>query len=362
MRIAYVCYWDARRPDGVAAKIASQLDAWRTFGHEAELFVLTPGPRDGVALRLRGRPFAFAGRAGQVLATRRLDADVRAWRPDVVYLRYDLFVPPPLRTLGAFPAVVEINSNLAAELEARSRTAALYERIQRPLIFRRAAGAVCVTHELAATLSAERPSLPLKVIANGIALAGIEPFPAPAGAAIQLAYLGEGIYWQGVDKIFELAAAVPEWKVDLIGVDPSRSTANVTCHGFLEREAYEPILARADVAIGTLALHRKGMNEACALKTRLYLAYGLPVVLGHEDTDFLGADPWFLFRLPNTETNVRDNIDRIRSFAAAVKGRRVHRSEIEGHLSASVKEAQRIDFLQRQLAGDHPIRRHRAGF
>ena len=112
------------------------------------------------------------------------------------------------------------------------------------------------------------------------------------------------------------------------------------------------MLARADVAIGTLALHRKGMSEACALKTRQYLAYGLPVVLGHEDTDFSGADPWFLLRLPNTEANVRDHVEQIRAFVDGVKGRRVQRSEIEGRLSAEVKEAQRIEFLRRLAAGD----------
>jgi hypothetical protein len=84
---------------------------------------------------------------------------------------------------------------------------------------------------------------------------------------------------------------------------------------------------------------------------REYLAYGLPVVLGHDDTDILGEDPWFLLRLPNTETNVQDHAGAITAFVAGVKGRRVQRREIEGRLSAEVKEAHRIDFLRR-LAGD----------
>ena len=348
MRIAYACYWDARRRDGVAEKIESQLAAWRRLGHEAELFVLTPA---GGELRMQGRPFPFAGVAGRIRATRRLDAAVQSARPDAVYLRYDLFLPPPLRAIGSAPTVVEVNSDTGAELRARSRSAAAYERLQRPLILGRASGAVCVTHELAEKLGRGRAGLPIEVIANGIDLGGIETLRAPGGKETRLVYLGADVYWQGVDKVLALAAATPDWTFDLVGVDPSRSTGNLTCHGFLERDAYEPLLARADVAIGTLALHRKRMDEACALKIRQYLAYGLPVVLGHEDTDFLGIDPWFLLRLPNSETNVRDHVEEIRAFVAGVKGRRVERREIEGRLSAGVKEAHRIDFLRR-LAGD----------
>src|SRR3954471_3473983 len=165
MKIAYLCYWDGRRRDGVTEKVESQLAAWRRLGHEAELFLLTPG---GQQLRLEGTPFPFAGPAARVRATRRLDAAVREARPDVVYLRYDVFLPPPLRALGAAPAAVEINTDIAAELRARSGAAAASERLHRPLVFRRAAGAVCVTNELASAVALERPALPVQVIANGV--------------------------------------------------------------------------------------------------------------------------------------------------------------------------------------------------
>jgi glycosyltransferase involved in cell wall biosynthesis len=345
MRIAYLCYWDGRRRDGVAEKISSQLAAWRGHGHEAELFLLTPA---GPEYRLEGETFAFDGTVSRFAATRRLDAAVRAHRPDVVYLRYDVFLPPPVRAVRAAPTVVEVNSDFEAELRVRSPRAALYERLQRPLLVGRAAGAVCVTHELARALRARQPGLAVEVIANGIDLDALPRLAAPApDGPPRLAYLGEDVYWQGVDKVFALARALPEWRFDLVGVDASRSADNVACHGFLEREAYEPILARADAAIGTLALHRKRMHEACALKTRQYLAYGLPVVLGHEDTDFAGQDPWFLLRLPNTEPNVADGVERVRAFVEGVRGRRVERREVEGRLSIAVKEAHRLELLER---------------
>jgi len=123
----------------------------------------------------------------------------------------------------------------------------------------------------------------------------------------------------------------------------------VRCHGFLDEEAYLPLVARAHAALGTLALHRKRMREACPLKLRRYLAYGLPSVIGHLDTDFADATRWFLLRLPNTETNVRDHQSQITAFVEAVKGRRVARNEVEDSISAAVKEARRIEFFERVL-------------
>jgi len=105
-------------------------------------------------------------------------------------------------------------------------------------------------------------------------------------------------------------------------------------------------VARADVAVGTLALYRKQMQEACALKVRRYLAYGLPVILGHVDTDFIGRDEWYILSLPNTATNVADGLDSIRKFVADVKGRRVPRGEVEPILSVSAKERERLSFFR----------------
>ena len=57
---------------------------------------------------------------------------------------------------------------------------------------------------------------------------------------------------------------MPECDFDIIGMadPPADVTANVNVHPVLSRAEYEPILAGADVAVGTLALHRKGMREA----------------------------------------------------------------------------------------------------
>ena len=83
---------------------------------------------------------------------------------------------------------------------------------------------------------------------------------------------------------------------------------------------YEAILASSDVALGTLALHRKGMSEAAPLKVREYLLRGIPVVIGYDDPD-LADRPWFVLQLPNTESNVRDAVAEIRARIVQARNR-----------------------------------------
>lgn len=331
MKIAYVCYWDLRRRDGVTDKIEGQVARWRAAGHEVEVHSIRPGDA-----RLR--------------ATTVLARALRSSRPDLVYLRYDLFLPPLLYGFGSAALVVEVNSNSQAELRARSELSARYERVQRRILLRRADGAVAVTHELERELQRDRPGLATMVISNGVEFAAAPSDAARGQEAPRLVYVGESAYWQGVDKILELAKRFPAWRFDLVGVASRPAPANVAFHGFLGRGDYERLLAASDVGIGTLALHRKQMDEACPLKVRRYLEFGVPVLLGYVDTDLDELDAWWLLKLPNVEENVRDGAGEIEAFVERVAGRRVPRAEVERLVSADVKEAERLAFFEDVVA------------
>ena len=98
------------------------------------------------------------------------------------------------------------------------------------------------------------------------------------------------------------------------------------------------------------------MDEACPLKVRRYLEYGLPVLLGYRDTDLDAVDSWWLLRLPNTEENVVTSLAEIDSFVARARGRRVPREEVEPLISAAAKETARLAFFDevvRPRSDDH---------
>jgi hypothetical protein len=117
----------------------------------------------------------------------------------------------------------------------------------------------------------------------------------------------------------------------------------VKLYGFLGQERYRALLAEVDVGIAPLALHRKHMDEACPLKTREYLALGLPVVAGYRDPDVRNAE--HVLELPNREDNVTRHGDEIAEFIAKWHGRRVERSEVAA-LDAGVKEQARLSFMK----------------
>ena len=332
MRIAYVCHWDLATGDGVAKKIAAQSTAWRDAGHHVEVFAVAPG-------------------TGRARASRELARQVRRFAPDLLYLRYDLFLPPVWALARRFRTVVEVNSDDRAEFaRRRGRAARAYNELNRRVLLGRADGLVFVTEELASSRSFAGFRQPRAFVANGVTLGPEAPAPSPAARPRALFLGSTGQPWHGVDKLAALAAALPELDVDVVGYTAeelanavSAVPANVRPHGRLAREGYEPILRRADVGIGTLALHRKQMEQAAPLKVREYLESGLPVVIAYDDVDLRGVDAWWLLRLENREGTF--DAARVRAFVESVRGRRVPRAEVEPRISWAAKERERLAFL-----------------
>ena len=108
-------------------------------------------------------------------------------------------------------------------------------------------------------------------------------------------------------------------------------------------------MSNCDLAISTLALYRKGMEEACPLKTRECLAYGLPMVLPYVDTDLKDLDADFLLKIPNKEDNIQSHGQAIHDFAYRMRGRRVDRDQV-ALIDQVAKEAERIRFFEEIIA------------
>ena len=85
-----------------------------------------------------------------------------------------------------------------------------------------------------------------------------------------------------------------------------------------------------------LALHRKRLTEASALKVAEYLAYGIPVILGCAEAAFPHGAP-FLLQIPNEEDNVEVALPAIRAFVEAQRGRRVARKDLAAIDTGSVE-------------------------
>jgi hypothetical protein len=262
----------------------------------------------------------------------------------VLYVRYDLFLPPAWLLVRRHRTIVELNSNDRSEWRLRSRGAAAYNELNRRALLSTAAGTVAVAHELAPGRGRTL------VLGNGVDPASCPALPAPANDRPRLVFIGSaGQPWQGFDKVVHLARAAPGLDIDVIGptaAQLSGAPVNVTVHGHLAPREYRPVLARADVALGTLALHRKSMDEASPLKVREYLLSGIPTVLAYDDTDLRGLNEDWLLRLPNTESNVEQHAADIAAFAERMRGARVPRELAEDRVGSAAKERRRLEFFE----------------
>ncbi len=331
-------------------KIGAQVGVWRSLGAEVEVFCVGRAPAAPEPPKLGGRTFPYRRPLmGRFQATRALVRETLRWQPDVVYLRYSMFLPPPVGLMRRIPTVVEINGNDRRQYKVKGRRAALYNELNRRLILSSAVGLAFGSGELASLPDFACWRKPVVVITDGVDLQAAEPLPPTDNDRPRVVLLvGSPGPWHGVDKTIWLARALPEIDFELVGVDSDvvrQPPPNVTLHPFLSRRDYEPILRRSDVALGTLALHRNEIDQASAIKVREYLLYGLPVIIAYDDPD-LRDSLWFVLRLPNTESNVRDHVERIRRFITDVAAKRVPRELVAGRIDITAKEAVRLAFLE----------------
>ncbi|MNY36049.1 hypothetical protein D3C86_1705090 [compost metagenome] len=70
--------------------------------------------------------------------------------------------------------------------------------------------------------------------------------------------------------------------------------------GKVDGSALFALYDTANVAIGSLGLHRKGLTSASSLKDREYCAVGLPFVASGFDCDFLPEYP-YRYSIPLTD-------------------------------------------------------------
>lgn len=357
MKIAYILYWVDGVESGVFRKVLNQIRFWTGAGHDVMMLLAGPVERQSsyqAAVESAGAKleyFPVAGAIGRWMRWRRLKRFLRLHSFSVIYHRFDLATPGLTAAMQSDNWVVEINTNDVSEYNLHPGLRAFYNRISRTRHFSRASASVFPTRELAenpvfAPLNSARA-----VIANGADFSKLPQLPPPnPNAPVELLFMGsDGHSWHGVDKLADLAAARPDWKIHAVGVSgamfPNGKPPNIVAPGKMAQRDYEP-LARSSIAgIGTLGLHRKAMHEACPLKVREYLAYGLPVILGYIDTD-IPQQADYAVHIPNIEDNVVQNRERIISFVESWRGRRVAREQI-AHMDWAAKEKARLDFMAR---------------
>jgi hypothetical protein len=364
MRIAYISlHWPRPAASSIGKKVNQQTAAWRAAGHEVKFFShmhsqANPEPLvDGIHLIFKvdkGRLGGLKTELNRIAAARRLIQSVVAYQPDVIYLRWAMYVFPIQRLFRIAPVVVEVNTHDVREHRLLGSMHSLYNRLSRGIILGRACGHVYATNELMKTIEFSKYRKPGIVVTNGIDLKSTPFYPAPSNTPPHLVFIGTpGMVWHGMDKLVELAGTFPDMIVDIVGMKEIENEVNIPenliLHGFLKGAAYEAVLAGADAAIGTLSLHVKGMEEAATLKIRDCAARGIPCILPYRDTDFVGMDSRLFLQIPNTMDNIKAHGQAIHDFVFQARGQRVNREMIANRIDSRIKEKQRLEFFQKVI-------------
>ena len=357
MRIAYVSlHWARTKDSGVGKKIQSQLEMWRAMGHEARMFMhASTGEPAERLIEADVYPYEARGKLvtefNRIRAASRMVDAVAAFKPDVIYLRYGIYVFPAHRLMAIAPVIEEINTNDLTQHEDLGGLYSLYNRLTRGIFLRFVRGLVTVSRELEVSRAFAVYRKPTRVIANGIELDSFTPLPAPSNQTPRLVFIGSpGYLWHGVDKLVDFARRFSDVQLDIVGYDSLPEfeplPPNLTLHGYLSSDEYLKVLARADAAISSLALHRIQLNEASTLKSRECLALGLPLVVAYEDTDLGEAGFDFLLKIPNKEDNIQTHGEAIREFAYRMRGVRADRAVLQDRIDATRKEQLRLKFFE----------------
>jgi glycosyltransferase involved in cell wall biosynthesis len=133
--------------------------------------------------------------------------------------------------------------------------------------------------------------------------------------------------WQGLDLLINnLKISNRDFTLHLVGnldekvANLARKDSRIKLHGPLPNDCIKIIYEKCSLGLSSFGLSRKGMEQACTLKVREYLASGLPVYADHQD---IFPESFRFYKKGPPE------IDKIIDFAIAMN--KVERSEISSY-------------------------------
>ena len=383
MKLAYLLYLDVEKYDGVTNKVVSQIETWVQQGHELHLCCVVPKLPTGQTPLTRIASFTTLVEEEKVLGAsagllagwfkpdkvqKAVLACLTEYNPDLVYYRNTAYSSTIHEVNKRFVTVCEINTLELAEYRLqRFNNIKYFFRYLHHILLHRFAfngvnGVIGVTNEITDQIKSTGYTSSTAVVPNSI---NVSDYLKPKPAAVRdsqnpkLVFIGTpGMSWHGVDRIIKIAeSTLDQLEFHIIGYgegDFDNTPENVIFHGVLPSNETHRVISSCHIGIGTMALFKKEMEEACPLKVRECLAYGLPMILGYEDTAYItdsnsrkATYPDYILRISNQEEITTGDITEIVNFCYRNMGRQLTKEDVSPFIDVHLLEKRRLEFLQR---------------
>lgn len=356
MKIAYVVDYDLNQNSGVIQKIKQQSREWNHQSHTVYLVSVKKmtiyDTNQNILLSQKALDINF-GKIGTAMKllynSYSLNKLLSQIEVDCIYMRYQMYMPFMTQVLKNHKVIMEINSDDLIEYKLHSKLTYFYNKLTRKQMLKCVDAFVAVSHELKEKFMVWNK--PIRVIANGIdtrqySIGQVE------NSVPTFVFIGTPNQpWHGLNKILKMAEYFKKYQFYIIGTS-GENTNNVHYFGYLPQGEATKVIQKSDIGIGTLSLYEKGLTEASPLKSRQYLACGLPIIYAYNDTDLVHKSS-FSLKLENREDNIE--YIKIERFINRV----FHQKSIalearvfaENCLDYSIKEKQRVEFFQKVIDG-----------
>jgi len=357
---------------GVENKVKRQLNEWRDLGINAKRYTLfayqnratVDKPRWEILKYIYRHLFIGRSNIGFLLSS----------PPSFYYLRYELYpvwLPFVLASKAGY--ILEVNSADEEELKDHRFLLKIFNKINRVVLLSLAKAIIFPTHELARKNQESIRNKKYLVLPNSIPK--LEPCIQDKISKLSVgshATMSDFVFvsgtlfpWHGIDKYLQLSQLLPEFSFTLIGCSESEicnflgfsddslklnGFTNITIIPFADRELLSNCLLNARIGVGTLALYRKSMTEACPLKVRDYLAHGLSILIAYSDPDLYGELP-FVHQIANQPDSILKSLETIRDFASTSLPAKSQVSDYaKRFMSLRSREQKRLEFSLNQFS------------
>lgn len=295
--------------------------------------------------------------------------DIGRLEPDVVIWRYTVTTVPgifnPKKIRPGLRFITEHQAKEAEELRVTPAGRALYPVIGHmgKRVLSLVDAVIGVTSEITDyELSLIGRDIPSFTLTNSI---DVDLYPLKRHRemkdnTLKLLYVGSNTSeWHGLDRILKgmagyqggitlelhLAGSVSSSIKNLIS--SLHIEDRINAHGYVTGRDLDALFDNADVAVGTLGMHRKNLSQGSTLKVREYMARGMPFVISYADDDLSPGLPYVFMAPPDDspidmQALVRFILDLHSSGNEIPEIMRIYARE---HMDYQVKVVRLMDFI-----------------